>query len=64
MLFPDKKTRNGVYTDVADKVLGVRTEEVIHIPKITGAQDAKTGGRCLSGHLDNIVTHRPGTNRC
>ena len=61
--FLDKKKRKIVYTDFRDEVLGVRTEEVVHMPKMTGAQYAKKVEEYLSSHLDNIVIHRLRTNK-
>ena len=36
--FLDKKTQKIVYTDFQDQVIGVRDEEVIHMPTMTGVQ--------------------------
>ena len=35
--FLDKKRRKIVYTDFKDQVMGVRVEEAVHMPKMTGA---------------------------
>ncbi len=39
--FLDKKKRKIVYTDFKDEVMGVREDEVVHMPKMTGAQYEK-----------------------
>ncbi|MFI4854812.1 MAG: DEAD/DEAH box helicase family protein, partial [Phycisphaerales bacterium JB065] len=41
MQFLDKKKRKIVYTDFKDEVVGVRSSEVIEMPKMTGAQYEK-----------------------
>ena len=56
--FLDKKKRTVVYTDFQDEVLGVRTEEVFHMPKMTGAQYEKKVRDYLRSHLDHLVIHR------
>lgn len=61
--FLDKKKRKIVYTDFKDEVLGVRPEEVIHMPKMTGAQYAKKVKEYLVNHQNHIVIHRLRTNR-
>ena len=61
--FLGKKKRKIVYTDFKDEVLGVRPEEVIHMPTMTGAQYAKKVEDYLSNHQNHIVIHRLRTNR-
>jgi len=61
--FLDKKKRKIVYTDFEDEVLGVRPEEIVHMPKMTSAQYAKKVEGYLSNHLNNIVIHRLRTNK-
>ncbi|MDA0312958.1 MAG: DEAD/DEAH box helicase family protein [Gemmatimonadetes bacterium] len=56
--FLDKTTRKIVYTDFQDEVIGVRPEEVIHMPKMTGAQYEKKVAGYLRNHLDHLVIHR------
>lgn len=56
--FLDKKKRTVVYTDFQDEVLGVRTEEVFHMPKMTGAQYEKKLRDYLRSHFDHLVIHR------
>ncbi|MDA1052702.1 MAG: DEAD/DEAH box helicase family protein, partial [Planctomycetota bacterium] len=56
--FLDKKKRKIVYTDFKDEVLGVRDEQTVHIPKMTGAQYAKKVNDYLRNHLTHIVIHR------
>ena len=58
VLFLDKKKRKIVYTDFKDEVLGVREEQAVYIPKMTGAQYAKKVNDYLRNHLNNIVIYR------
>lgn len=61
--FLDKKSREIVYTDFKDEVLGVREETVFEMPRMTGVQYAKKVKAYLNSHLDNIVIHRLRTNQ-
>ena len=61
--FLDKKTQTIVYTDFQDQVIGVRDEEVIHMPTMTGVQYEKKVKDYLRNHLDHIVIHRLRTNQ-
>lgn len=61
--FLDKKKRKIVYTDFKDEVLGVRQEQAVYIPKMTGAQYAKKVNDYLRNHLNHIVIHRLRTNQ-
>ena len=61
--FLDKKTQTIVYTDFQDQVIGVRDEEVVHMPKMTGVQYEKKVKDYLRNHLDHIVIHRLRTNQ-
>ena len=61
--FLDKKTQKIVYTDFQDQVIGVRDEEVVHMPKMTGVQYEKKVKDYLRNHLDHIVIHRLRTNQ-
>jgi type I restriction enzyme R subunit len=61
--FLDKKKRTIVYTDFKDEVLGVREEQAVHIPKMTGAQYAKKVNDYLRNHLNDMVIHRLRTNQ-
>ncbi|PKH59411.1 restriction endonuclease subunit R [Halomonas sp. Choline-3u-9] len=61
--FIDKKSREIVYTDFKDEVLGVREEAVFEMPKMTGVQYAKKVEAYLNSHLNNIVIHRLRTNQ-
>jgi len=58
MPFLDKKKRTIVYTDFKDEVMGVREEQALYIPKMTGAQYAKKVAEYLQNHLDDVVIHR------
>ena len=59
----DKKHRKIVYTDFQDQVIGVRKEEIVHMPKMTGAQYEKKVRGYLRNHLDHLVIHRLRTNQ-
>jgi type I restriction enzyme R subunit len=61
--FLDKKKRKIVYTDFKDDVLGVREEEAVVTPKMTGVQYEKKVKDYLRNHLDHIVIHRLRTNQ-
>jgi type I restriction enzyme, R subunit len=61
--FLDRKERRIVYTDFRDEVLGVRHEQAVAIPKMTGAQYAKKVEHYLRNHLDHFVIHRLRTNQ-
>ena len=61
--FLDKKQQKIVYTDFQDQVIGVRDEEVVHMPKMTGVQYEKKVKDYLRNHLDHIVIHRLRTNQ-
>ncbi len=61
--FLDKKKRKIVYTDFKDEVLGVREEQAVHIPKMTGAQYEKKVNEYLRHHRDHIVIHRLRTHQ-
>jgi len=56
--FLDRKKRKVVYTDFQDEVLGVREEQALFIPKMTGAQYQKKVEDYLKSHLDDLVIHR------
>jgi type I restriction enzyme R subunit len=61
--FLDKKKRKVVYTDFKDQVLGVRLDEVVHMPRMTGVQYEKKVKEYLQNHLDHLVIHRLRTNQ-
>ena len=61
--FLDKKKQKIVYTDFQDQVTGVREEEVVYMPKMTGVQFEKKVQAYLKNHLDHIVIHRLRTNQ-
>ena len=61
--FIDKKKRKVVYTDFQDEVLGIREEEVVSMPKMTGEQYAKKVEDYLRSHVNSIVIHRLRTNQ-
>ncbi len=58
----DGKKRHVVYTDFEDEVLGVREEEVVYLPKMTGVQYEKKVKEYLRNHLDHLVVHRLRSN--
>lgn len=59
----DRKKRKIVYTDFKDEVLGVRVEDVVTVPTMTGAQYAKKVNDYLRNHLTHIVIQRLRTNQ-
>ena len=61
--FLDRKERKIVYTDFKDEVLDVRDEEVITMPKMTGAQYERKVKDYLRNHLDHLVIHRLRSNQ-
>ena len=61
--FLDKKNRKIIYSDFKDQVMGVREEEAIYIPKMTGALYEKKVKEYLRSHLDHIVIHRLRSNK-
>ena len=61
--FLDKKKQKIVYTDFQDQVTGVREEEVVYMPKMTGVQFEKKVQAYLKNHLDHIVIHRLRSNQ-
>jgi len=61
--FLDKKKRNIVYTDFKDEVLGVKEEQAVYIPKMTGTQYKKKVDDYLRNHLNHIVIQRLRTNQ-
>jgi len=63
MPFLDKKKRKIVYTDFQDEIMGVRNEELIDMPKMTGAQYEKKVKDYLRNHQDHIVIYRLRTNQ-
>jgi type I restriction enzyme R subunit len=63
MPFLDKQKRKIVYTDFKDEIMGVRVEEVVAVPKMTGAQYEKKVKEYLRDHLDDLVIHRLRANQ-
>lgn len=61
--FLDRKKRKIIYTDFKDEVLGIREEQAIHIPKMTGTQYAKKVEDYLRNHLDDVVISRLRSNQ-
>ena len=61
--FLDRKKRKIVYTDFQDQIIGVREEEVVYMPTMTGAQYEKKVRGYLHNHLDHLVIHRLRTNQ-
>lgn len=60
--FLDKKKRTIVYTDFKDEVMGMREDEPVAMPKMTGAQYEKKVKDYLRNHLDHLVIHRLRSN--
>jgi type I restriction enzyme, R subunit len=63
MLFLDKKKRKIVYTDFEDEVLNVRQEELVAMPKMTGAQYEKKIKSYLDSHRNHLVIRRLRANQ-
>ena len=61
--FLDKEKRTIVYTDFKDDVLGIRDEEAVYMPKMTGLQYEKKVKDYLRNHLDHLVIHRLRSNQ-
>ena len=61
--FLDKKKRKIVYTDFQDEVMGVRDEQAVYMPKMTGVQYEKKVREYLRSHLDHLVIKRLRSNQ-
>lgn len=61
--FLDKKKRKIIYTDFQDEIIGVREEQAVYLPKMTGVQYAKKVKDYLRNHQDHLVIHRLRTNQ-
>ncbi|AOV17241.1 restriction endonuclease subunit R [Acidihalobacter aeolianus] len=61
--FLDKQQRRIVYTDFQDEVLGVREEQAVYMPKMTGVQYEKKVREYLRNHLDHLVIKRLRSNQ-
>jgi type I restriction enzyme R subunit len=59
----DKANQNVVYTNFEDELLGVREQEAVAIPKMTGVQYAKKVEAYLREHLDDPVIRRLRANQ-
>ena len=53
-----RKKRDPLYTNFKDEVLGVREEEAVFMPRMTGLQYEKKVKDYLRNHLDHLVIHR------
>lgn len=53
--FIDKAERRNVYSNFKDEIEGIRVEEVVVIPRMTGIQYEKKVREHLKDHLDHIV---------
>jgi len=56
--FIDRKKRTIVYTNFQDEVQGVRINDVIAVPRMTGAQYEKRVREFLTSHLDHIAIQK------
>lgn len=63
MPFLDKQKRQIVFTDFRDEVLGVREEQAVYMPKMTGVQYEKKVRDYLRNHLDHLVIRRLRSNQ-
>lgn len=61
--FIDKSKRKIVYTNFADEIIGVREDETIYMPKMTGPQYAKKVEDYLRSHQDQIAIQRLRNNQ-
>lgn len=61
--FIDKSKRKIVYTDFEDEIIGVREDEAIYMPKMTGSQYAKKVEDYLRSHQDEIAIQRLRNNQ-
>ena len=61
--FLDKTERHIVYTSFQDEVVGIREQQAIYMPKMTGAQYEKKVQEYLRNHLDHLVIRRLRTNQ-
>ena len=59
----DKKKRKIVFTDFQDEIIGVREDEPVYMPKMTGPLYARKVEEYLNNHLDHIVIRRLRTNQ-
>jgi type I restriction enzyme R subunit len=56
--FIDKSKRKIVYTNFEDEIMGVRVDDSIIMPKMTGEQYARKVEDYLRAHQDEIAIHR------
>ncbi|MGA1623578.1 MAG: type I restriction-modification enzyme R subunit C-terminal domain-containing protein, partial [Synechocystis sp.] len=61
--FLDKQKRSIVYTNFKDKIMGVREQAAVYLPKMTGIQYEKKVKDYLRNHLNQIVIHKLRTNQ-
>ena len=59
----ERKERKVIYTNFQDEVRGIRDEDVVPMPKMTGAQYEKRVRDYLRDHQDHLVIHRLRTNQ-
>ncbi len=59
----DRKKRKPLYTNFKDEVLGIREEEAVFMPNMTGLQYEKKVKDYLRKHLDHLVIHRLRSNQ-
>ena len=59
----ERKERKVIYTNFQDEVRDIRDEEVVPMPKMTGAQFEKKVRDYLGDHKDHLVIHRLRTNQ-
>jgi type I restriction enzyme R subunit len=62
MPFLDKNKRTIVYTDFEDEVTGIRDEDVVDMPKMTGVQYEKKVKEYLRNHQDHLIIHKLRSN--
>ena len=60
--FLDRSRRKIVYSDFQDEVIGVREEQAVYMPRMTGAQYERKVKDYLREHLDHLVIRRLRSN--
>ena len=63
VMFLDKHTRTIMYTNFADELLGVRQQDAVAMPKMTGVQYAKKVEAYLREHMRDPVIQRLRANQ-
>jgi len=59
----ERKERTVIYTNFQDEVRDIRDEDIVPMPRMTGAQYEKKVREYLKNHQDHLVIHRLRTNQ-